>query len=135
MMNNNEIWVGKCVKFIDDASHKASPNYFPIVGTFGVVLKVEDDAIFVQWPHGTTSDNDMWWCFKADVKIMPKVNSENVLRYGLVITDNAFGKIMTEFGQRNAIRIRLISYCDKLYYHKMIDGEVVDFKVVGKVNA
>lgn len=66
---------------------------------------------------------------------MPEANSENVLRYGLVITDDAFGKTVAEFGQRNAIRIRLISYCDKLYYHKMIDGEVVEFKIVGKANA
>nr|DAH36398.1 MAG TPA: hypothetical protein [Caudoviricetes sp.] len=135
MMNNNETWVGKYVKFIDDVSHKALPDYCPVADTFGVVFEVEGNEICVQWPHGTTSGDDMWWCFKTDVEIMPEANSENVLRYGLVITDDAFGKTITEFGQRNAIRIRLISYCDKLYYHKMIDGEVVDFKVVGKANA
>ena len=134
-MLNNETWVGKYVKFIDDVSHKAEPYYFPVVGTFGIVLEVAGDEICVQWPHGTTSGDDMWWCFKTDVEIMSEVNSEDVLRYGLVITDDAFGKTVTEFGQRNAIRIRLISYCDKLYYHKMIDGEIVDFKVVGKANA
>lgn len=134
-MNSNETWVGKCVKFIDDVSHKALPNYFPVVGTLGVVLKAEGDEIFVQWPHSTTSDDDMWWCFKTNVEIMPETNSENVLRYGWVITDDAFGNTVTEFGQRNAIRIRLIYYCNELYYHKMINGEVVDFKVVGKANA
>lgn len=134
-MNNNETWVGKYVKFIDDVLYKASPNFYPVVGTFGVVLEAEGGEICVQWPHGTTSDDDMWWCFKTDVEIMPEANSENVLRCGWVITDDAFGKTVTEFGQHNAIRIRLISYCDKLYYHKMIDGEVVDFKVVGKANA
>ena len=135
MMNNNETWVGKYVKFIDDVSHKASPNYYPVAGTLGIVLETDGDSICVQWPHGTTSGDDMWWCFKTDVEIIPEANSENVLRYGLVITDDAFSKAVTEFGQRNAIRIRLISYCDQLYYHKMIDGEVVDFKVVGKANA
>lgn len=133
-MLNNEMWTNRYVKFNDDVSHKAAPYYFPVVGTFGIVLEVEGDEICVQWPHGTTSGDDMWWCFKTDVEIMPEANSENVLRYGLVITDDAFGKTITEFGQHNAIRIRLISYCDKLYYHKMIDGEVVDFKVVGKAN-
>ena len=134
-MNNNETWVGKYVKFIDDVSHKASPNYYPVAGTLGIVLETDGDSICVQWPHGTTSVDDMWWCFKTDVEIVLEANSENVLRYGLVIMDDAFGKTVTEFGQRNAIRIRLISYCDQLYYHKMIDGEVVDFKVVGKTNA
>lgn len=134
-MDNNETWVGKCVKFIDDVSHKASPTYYPLAGTFGVVLEVKGNEICVQWQHGTTSDDDVWWCFKTDVEIMPEANYENVLRYGCVITDDAFGKTVTEFGQCNAIRVRLISYCDKLYYYKMIDGEVVDFKCVGKVNA
>ena len=134
-MDNNETLVGKYVKFIDDVSHKASPHYFPVAGTFGVVLKVDGDEIYVQWPHGTTSDDDMWWCFKTNVEIMPEVNSENVLRYGWVITDDAFDQTVAEFGQRNAIRIRVISYCDKLYYHKMIDGEVIDFKVIGQDNA
>lgn len=134
-MNNNQTWVGKYVKFIDGVSHKTLPNYFPVTGTLGVALKAKGDSIRVQWPHGTTSGEDIWWCVKTDVELIPEANSENVLRYGLVITDDAFGKTMTEFGQRNAIRIRLISYCDKLYYHKMIDGEVVDFKVAGKTNA
>ena len=134
-MDNNKAWVGKYVKFIDDISHKVSPNYYPAAGVLGVVLEAEGSEIHVQWPHGTTSGGDMWWCFKTDVELIPEANSENVLRYGCVITDDAFGKTVTEFGQRNAIRIRLISYCDTLYYHKMIDGEVVDFKVVGKTNA
>ncbi len=135
-MYNNETFVDKYVKWINDTLHKESPNRYPIAGTVGiVVLDVGDDEIYVQWPHNTTSANDMWWCSKTDVEIMPEANSENVLKYGLIITDDAFGKTVTEFGQRNAIRVRLISYYDKLYYHKMIDGEVVDFKVVGKTNA
>lgn len=134
-MDNNETWVGRYVKFIDDALHKMAPYYYPVAGTFGVVSKVDDSQICVRWPHSTTSGDDIWWCFKTDVEIMPEANSENVLRYGRTITDDTFGKTVTEFGQRNAIRIRYISYCDKLYYHKMIDGEVVDFKVVGKANA
>ena len=134
-MLNNEVWTNRYVKFTSDVSHKTAPYYYPVVGTFGIVLEVEGGEICVQWPHGTTSSDDMWWCFKTDVELMPEANSENVLRYGWVITDDAFGKTATEFGQRNAIRIRLISYCDKLYYHKMIDGEVVDFKAVGKANS
>ena len=134
-MGNNETWVGKHVKFISGISHNEEPEYYPLAGTFGIVLKDEGGEICVQWPHGTTSGDDMWWCFKTNVELMPEANSENVPRYGRVITDDAFGKTVTEFGQRNAIRIRLIFYCDKLYYHKMIDGEVVDFKVVGKANA
>lgn len=134
-MNNNKSWVGMKVKFVEVWLHETMPLYNPPVDTFGIVLKEDEDKILVQWDRGTTSKNDVWWCFKWNVEVMLETTDENVLRYGLVITDDAFGKTVTEFGHRNAIRVRLISYCDKLYYHKMIDGEVVDFKVVGKTNA
>ena len=127
-MNNNEIWVGKYVKFIDGVSHKRLPNYCPVAGTLGVVLKVEGDSICVQWPHGTTSGEDVWWCFKTDVEIMPEANSENVLRYGNVITDDEVFSHPVECA--DCIRIRLIEYCDNIYYHKMANGDVVDFKCV-----
>lgn len=132
-MLNNEVWTDRYVQFTNAISHKRDSKHYPPVNTLGLVI-VDDGNILVQWERNTTSDDDMWWCFKEDVELMPEANSENVLRYGRVITDDTFGKTVTEFGQRNAIRIRLISYCDQLYYHKMIDGEVVDFKVVGKAN-
>ena len=126
-MLNNEMWTNRYVKFTNDISHKGDSKHFPPVNTLGLVIEDDGNSILVQWERNTTSGDDMWWCFKTDVEIMPEANSENVLRYGSVITDDAFG-------QCNAIRIRLISYCDKLYYHKMIDGEVVDFKIVGRAN-
>lgn len=134
-MLNNEVWTDRYVQFTNAISHKRDSKHYPPVNTLGLVIVDDGNSILVQWERHTTSDDDMWWCFKTDVEIIPEANSENVLRYGWVITDDAFGKTVTEFGQRNAIRIRLISYCDKLYYHKMIDGEVVEFKVVGKANA
>lgn len=132
-MDNNKTWVGKYVKFIDDVSHKVSPNYYPAAGVLGVVLEAEGGEICVQWPHGTTSGDDNWWCFKTDVEIMPEVNSENVPRYGNVITDDEVFSHPVECA--DCIRIRLIEYCGNIYYHKMENGEVVDFKVVGKTNA
>lgn len=134
-MLNNEVWTDRYVQFTNAISHKRDSKHYPSVNTLGFVIVDDGNSILVQWERHTTSDDDMWWCFKTDVEIMPEANSENVLRYGWVITDDAFGKTATEFGQCNAIRIRLISYCDKLYYHKMIDGEVVEFKIVGKANA
>ena len=132
-MSNNETWVGKYVKFIDGVSHKTLPSYCPIAGTLGVVLKVKGDSICVQWPHGTTSGEDVWWCVKTDVEIMPEANSENALRYGNVITDDEVFSYPVECA--DCIRIRLIEYCGNIYYHKIENGEVVEFKVVGKANA
>ena len=53
---------------------------------------------------------------------------EDVLRYGEIINDESF--VLSD-GQN--VRIRIISYNDYIYYHKMADGEVVDFKNIGLV--
>ena len=58
--------------------------------------------------------------------LIDKVTDKDVLRYGEIINDENF---VLYSGQN--IRIRIISYNDYIYYHKMADGEVIDFKPVG----
>ena len=60
--------------------------------------------------------------------LIDKVTDKDVLRYGESINDESF--ILSD-GQN--VRIRIISYNDYIYYHKMADGEVVDFKPIGLV--
>ena len=55
-----------------------------------------------------------------------EVTDKDVLRYGEVINDESY---VLNNGQN--VRIRIISYNDHIYYHKMVDGEVVDFKIIG----
>ena len=63
------------------------------------------------------------------------VNPDNILRCGKVITDDAYASVVTEFGRRQAIHIRLIAYNDDLYYHKMVDGDMVECRKVGMADA
>ena len=60
--------------------------------------------------------------------LIDKITDKDVLRYGEIINDESF---VLYSGQN--IRIRIISYNDYIYYHKMADGEVVDFKPIGLV--
>ena len=60
--------------------------------------------------------------------LIDKVTDKDVLRYGEIINDESF--VLSD-GQN--VRIRIISYNDYIYYHKMTDGEVVDFKPIGLV--
>lgn len=60
--------------------------------------------------------------------LIDKVIDKDVLRYGEIISDESF---VLYSGQN--VRIRIISYNDYIYYHKMADGEVVDFKPIGLV--
>ena len=60
--------------------------------------------------------------------LIDKDTAKDVLRYGEIISDESF---VLYSGQN--VRIRIISYNDYIYYHKMADGEVVDFKPIGLV--
>ena len=58
--------------------------------------------------------------------LIDEITNKDVLRYGEIISDESF---VLYSGQN--VRIRIISYNDYIYYHKMADGEVVDFKPIG----
>lgn len=74
----------------------------------------------------------------VDVIEDDKPTPDNILRYGKVITDDMLHTINSEVDRRPVtgdMRIRLIAYNGQLFYHKMIDGEVVDRCCVGKADA
>ena len=60
--------------------------------------------------------------------LIDEITNKDVLRYGEIINDESF---VLYSGQN--VRIRIISYNDCIYYIKMADGEVVDFKPIGLV--
>ena len=60
--------------------------------------------------------------------LIDEITDKDVLRYGEIINDESF--VLSD-GQN--IRIRIISYNDYIYYHKMVDGEIVDFKPISLV--
>ena len=66
--------------------------------------------------------------YKFPLYLIDEVTDKDVLRYGEVINDESF---VLYSGQN--VRIRIFSYNDYIYYHKMVDGEVVDFKPIGLV--
>ena len=54
--------------------------------------------------------------------------SDDVLRYGNILTDDNL--FVVEFCPKKEkyTRIRTISYDNRIFYHKMVNGEVVEFK-------
>ena len=66
--------------------------------------------------------------YEFPLYLIDKVTDKDVLRYGEIINDESY---VLSNGQN--VRIRIISYNDYIYYHKMADGEVVDFKPIGLV--
>ena len=70
--------------------------------------------------HGDWSD--FWsYCFGWD----KEYNANEVLRYGNILTDDSYYVDGLNGGSH---RIRTISYDNRIFYHKMVNGEVVEFK-------
>lgn len=60
---------GDKVVFIDTQAHERAPHYFPIVGAVGVVdHKDTAMCIWVQWPAGSTSNDDLWCTVTSRIK-------------------------------------------------------------------
>lgn len=82
---------------------------------WGQVRDVYKDAIYSQ-------DLEDGYAFPN--YLIVDVTPEDALRYGEII-------INEEFIEYGSIRIRIISYSGSIYYHKMVNGEVIDFKEIG----
>ena len=91
-------WVGKEVVFMDRSRETTKRNFYPKMGTIGVVLMYdcEDGAIFVQWPKGSTMGDDKWWVFPNQNAQLVKDNIENV-------TNNEIWKMLKPKMEKNNI--------------------------------
>ena len=72
--------IGSVVMFTDGAVtvrrrkhtlHSAYPEYYPPAKTIGTVVAfgesgfthADEDLVKIQWPSGTVSGDDSWWCY------------------------------------------------------------------------
>lgn len=66
----DNIKIGSKVRMIDEGSHRSKPWRFPGVGTVGTVTKVNIHASLVQWPKGSTSRTDEWYCNNIRLEVL-----------------------------------------------------------------
>lgn len=57
------------------------------------------------------------------------MNEFDIIHYGTIVTDDDIESKDGDF-----IRIRIIAYEGNIYYHKMVNGNVVEFKMIGACN-
>ena len=58
----DNVKVGSKVRMINEKGHRSKPWSFPDVGTVGTVTEVGSHIHLVQWPKGSTSRTDEWYC-------------------------------------------------------------------------
>lgn len=101
----------------DKVKHPAMDGWYEVI---------EVDEITQILPQYKVKDNfKTFWDYC--VNWIKFVSPDDSLRYGNILTDDInFGMpkgICTDY-----VRIRTISYDNRIFYHKMVNGEVVEFK-------
>lgn len=66
----DNIKVGSKVRITDGKAHKDNPQWFPEVGTVGTVMEVGSHTHFIQWPEGSTSERDRWYCDDTRLEVL-----------------------------------------------------------------
>ena len=89
------------------------------------IIGVDDITQDVPYYKLTDGTNYIW---EHNYNLEKIVFERDVLRYGIIIEDNNF-----ELSNLNYVRIRIISFEGKIYYHQMCDGEIEVFKEIGRV--
>lgn len=97
------------------------------------VIEIDETSnIIPKYKVNRIKDNlKEFWDYCVDwIKI---IDSDDALRYGKTLTDDMFEKrIADDSGwdliRVNYIRIRTILYDNRIFYHKMMNGEVIEFK-------
>lgn len=67
----DNVKVGSKVRMIDEEAHENHPQWFPVVGTVGIVEKRSyNNNCKVQWSKGTTSIDDKWFCDYGHLEVL-----------------------------------------------------------------
>ena len=104
--------IGDYVKKKDDA------KIYKIVG-------VDDITQDVPYYKLTDGSVNIW---EHNYNLEKIVFEQDVLRYGKIIIDNSF-----ETNNLKYVRIRIVSFEGKIYFHQMCNGKIEEFKEIGRV--
>ena len=69
--------VGDKVKYIGK-DHKEMPVFYPKIGTIGTVVEeIGNTNWYIQWPKGSTSKKDRWYCDENDIELVENEDMTN----------------------------------------------------------
>lgn len=69
--------IGDKVRYIGK-DHREMPEFYPKIGTIGTVVEEGGDTDwYIQWPKGSTSEEDCWYCDGNDIELVENVDMTN----------------------------------------------------------
>lgn len=89
------------VKYIgpDHAEHS---DFYPLYGTIGEIKEVCDDHCWVQWPKGSTSDDDYWSCDEINLEAI-KTNKNEMIQNINDMTNEEIWEMLEPKMEKNAL--------------------------------
>lgn len=70
-VNGDNVKKGDSVRYIGKNGHKINPDYYPTKDVVGKVIEVCSDRLFyIQWPKGSTSQNDRWYAAWNNLEVL-----------------------------------------------------------------
>ena len=93
--------VGDTVKYIglDHAEHS---DFYPLYDTIGEIKEVCDDHCWVQWPKGSTSDDDYWSCEKINLELI-ETNKNEMIQNMNDMTNEEIWKMLESKMRKNGL--------------------------------
>lgn len=82
VFNMNKFNVGDKVVFTNDDKHERMGQFYPAVGSIGIVRDKDDDTILIDWGEAEglcTNDSyaaKAWWCEEEDIKLCEYTDDE-----------------------------------------------------------
>lgn len=78
MINFNESMYGRKVRFINAEAHEEMPEFYPEVGTVGIIVPgsycpdscLREEDYLVKWTKGSTSRMDVWACGEESLELV-----------------------------------------------------------------
>ena len=76
--------VGDKVRYIGK-DHKEMPVFYPKIGTIGTVVEeIGNTNWYIQWPKGSTSKKDRWYCDENDIELVENEDMTNEEIWGML---------------------------------------------------
>lgn len=75
-MNNIMLKIGDAVEFVGYDGKRRGYEWEPPIGTVGRVIELVISTFLVQWPSGSTIDDDRWWHDERELAALPNYEEE-----------------------------------------------------------
>lgn len=80
----NKTLIGRQVRFINAKAHEEMPEYYPEVGTIGIICYYSYNVFYIWWLTGFTSMNNIRICCKESLEFVEEIINYTPEKYGIV---------------------------------------------------